>query len=60
MFRRQYRFPVRQHLVEGSNAVQIVIRSAVSEAAARAAAYPYPVPYVQVSVMPHTSCHVHA
>jgi hypothetical protein len=55
--RRQYRFPARQHLVEGSNAVQVVICSAVSKAAARAAAYPYPVPYVQVSMQAHASHH---
>ena len=37
-------------LVEGENDIRIHVRSAVTEAAARAAAYPYPpypVPFVQ-------------
>ena len=57
---RQYRFPVRQHLKEGTSEVTVVVQSAVSEAAARAAAYPYPVPFVQVSASVCTYLFMHA
>ena len=46
---RRYRFPVRHHLKEGANEIRVIVQSAVSEAAACAAEYPYPVPYVQVA-----------
>ena len=49
---------VKDALVEGVNDIRIVIRSAVTEAAARAAAYPYSVPFMQAQhllflLLPH-------
>ena len=44
---REHRVDVKGTLVEGVNEIRIIIHSAVTDAAARAAAYPYPVPFVQ-------------
>lgn len=42
--------------MEGENHIKLVIRSAVTEAAARAAAYPYPVPFVQAQPLSPQHC----
>lgn len=48
MLCREHRLPVKAALVPGNNTLQIVIKSGLTESFRQQAAYPYPVPALQV------------
>ncbi len=53
---REYRVPAKSLLRSGSNTISIIIQPAITEAAARADAYPYDVPAQQVDPGWKCSC----
>lgn len=48
--RRQYRIDVTRHLKLMGNAIRVTLKPAAAEALKRKQAYPYEVPFVQVSI----------